>query len=140
MKERMRRATPLLFALLLAPGCARPPPSSPQAAYEAFATALRRGDARTAYASLSRSTQDAMTARSRAISEASGGVVRDEPALAMFQSGTRPAPLGEVTLVEESAGRAVLEVSGVRVRMIQDDGGRWAVDLSDLYAAKGGSR
>ena len=138
----MRPATFVLAALLglvTLSACEKPAAATPEAAYQAFAIALRRGDTKTAYAALSKSTREAVEARAKEISEASKGVVKNEPALMLFQSGTRPGPLGEVKVVEQNGDRAVLEVSGARVKMIKEDGGRWVVDLADLYAAKQGN-
>ncbi|MEW6430558.1 MAG: hypothetical protein AB1730_03525 [Myxococcota bacterium] len=133
------RPAAAIVALLTLSACEKPAAATPEAAYNAFAVALRRGDTKAAYAALSKSTRALVEARSKTLSEASQGMVKDEPALMLFQSGTRPGPLGEVKVVEQSADRAVLEVSGTRVTMVKEDGGRWVVDLSDLYATKAGA-
>jgi hypothetical protein len=138
MKTGMRPAALALAALLALAACEKPPATTPEAAYQAFAIALRRGDTKTAYAALSKSTRDAVEARSREMVAASQGLLKDEPALMLFQSGTRPGPMGEVKVVEQSETASVLEVSGTRVKMIKDEAGRWVVDLSDLYATKQG--
>jgi len=136
MKPRMRLPALALAVLLGLGACAKPPPATPEAAYQAFALALRRGDTKTAYAALSKGTRDAVEARSKELVAASQGLLKDEPALMLFQSGTRPAPLGEVKVVETSDAAAVLEVGGTRVKMIKDESGRWVIDLTDLYAPK----
>lgn len=133
------RPVPLFLTGLLLLACQSPPANTPQAAYQAFALALRKGDTRSAYASLSRPTRDAVEARSKALVAASQGLIKDEPALMLFQSGTRPAPLGEVKVVEETPSTAVLDVAGTRVKMIKEDGGRWVVDLTDLYTRNQGT-
>jgi hypothetical protein len=138
MKHSMRHAALLVFGLL--PGflwaCQAQPANSPQAAYQAFAVAIRKGDTRTAYASLSKASRAAVEARSKELVAASQGLLKDEPALMLFQSGTRPAPLADIKVVEETATDAVLEVSGARVKMVKEDGGQWVVDLTELFAPK----
>jgi hypothetical protein len=131
----MRPAT-LALAALLGLACEKPAAATPEAAYQRFALALRRGDTKTAYDALSKATREAVEARAKEISDASKGVVKNEPALMLFQSGTRPGPPGEVKVVEQTGDRAVLEVSGTRVKMLKEDGGRWVVDLADLFARK----
>lgn len=133
----MRPAAPALTALIWLTACQSPPASTPEAAYQAFAVALRRGDTKAAYASLSKGSREAAEARAKAVVEASKGLLKQEPALMLFQSGTRPAPLAEVKVVEQSPAAAVLEVAGTRVKMIKEDGTRWVVDLTDLYAPQG---
>ena len=125
--------------LLVAVGvmaCERPAPRTPVAGYRAFAEAVRKSDARAAWAALSRPTRAAAEARAHAISAASGGVIKDDPALMIFQSGTRAAPAGEVSVVQSDGGAAVLEVATPagprRVAMVRD-GEEWLVDLSDVF-------
>ena len=107
-----------------------------EAGYRVFADAVRRGDSAAAWANLSQETQALMNAKAKAISEASKGVVKNEPALMMFQSGIRPPPLGDVKMIESDGGAAVLEGSATgephRIRMVRE-GGRWVVDLSDIF-------
>ncbi len=130
----------VVVALSFALGaCARAPSDSPEAAYRAFAEALRRGDGRTAYAALSSATRERVEARTRAVSEASQGLVKNDPALVFFQSGTRPGPLGELTRVSADDAQAVLEVAGAsgpqEVKLVRESG-RWLVDLSDPLARR----
>jgi hypothetical protein len=116
--------------------CERPPPRTPEASYRTFAEALRRSDARAAWAQLSKPTRTALEARSRAIAQASGGLIKDEPALMVFQSGTRPGPLGEIAVLRSDAGSAVLLVAGSRGPQrvtVVHDGERWLVDLVDAF-------
>ena len=107
--------------------------TTPEGAYRAFAVALRKGDTPKAYAALSQATRKAVEARSKALAAASQGLIQDKPALMIFQSGTRPMPVSEATVVEQSDGMAVLEVAGTRVRMVREGDNRWAVDLAHLY-------
>jgi len=76
-----------------------------------------------------------MEAKAKVVSEASAGVVKNEPALMLFQSGTRPSPAGEVRVLESDGGTAVIEVSvsgrPQRVVMVRESD-RWMVDLSDV--------
>lgn len=135
----MRVALATCLIVLAAGGCKRPAPvSGPDGAYRAWATSVRAGDARGAYAGLSAKTRAAMEARTRAVADASFGLVKDDAALAMFQSGVRPGPVGEVKVVESSGDSAVLEVTSEgtthTVRMVKDDG-TWAVDLTQMLEA-----
>ncbi len=125
----------LLFAVGVM-ACERPGPRTPEAGYRVFAEAVRKGDTHAAWTALSRPTRAAVEARAHAISAASGGLIKDDPALMLFQSGTRPAPAGEVTLVQSDGGTAVLEVAGPsgprRIAMVRD-GEAWLVDLSGAF-------
>lgn len=120
--------------------CARAPADSPEAAWRAFAIAVRKGDARGAYAALSPATREKIEARARAIAAASGGVIKNEPALMFFQSGTRPAPMGDVKRLSADDAVAVLEVGvpggSQQVKLVRDSG-RWLVDLSDTPELRG---
>jgi hypothetical protein len=125
----------LVLTVSLGAGCDKPAPHTPEAGYRAFAEALRRGDSRTAWSSLSSASRAVVEARSKAISEASKGVIKDDPALMLLQSGTRPAPVGQVKLLGSDGGTAVLEVtSGAVVQQVQmvRDGDLWVVELSDI--------
>lgn len=133
----MSRLLPLLLSLCALAGCREQPPSTPEAAYRAFASALRAGDRAAAYAALSEPTREAIEARATQIAEASKGMVKNDPAVMLFQSGTRPEPLGEVKVLEQHDTTAVLEVGGARVTMVRDTAGRWRVDLHDAFAARG---
>ena len=129
--------SPLLLLVTLLVACDRPAPRTPEAGYRAFADAVRRGESKPAWAALSKGTQSRLEARSKAISEASKGLIRDEPALMLLQSGIRPAPSQEITVktVTSDGGTATLEVAGnsgtQQITMIRD-GDRWLVDLSDV--------
>jgi hypothetical protein len=128
-----------LMAVLGVLACDRPAPRTPVAGYRAFAEALRRSDAKGAWATLSRPTRAALEARARAIATASGGLIKEDPALMVFQSGTRPAPVGEVKLLRADDRAAVVEVVGAsgpqRVALVHD-GDEWLVDLVDVFSEK----
>lgn len=133
MKPPMR-----LWWLLLGGICACERPAvrrQEELAYRAFVEAVRRGDSTTAWGALSQRTKQLMAAKSKIVSEASMGVVKDEPALMLFQSGTRPAPTGEVKVLESDGGTAVIEVSlsgrPHQIVMVRESD-RWVVDLSDV--------
>ncbi len=133
------RAGVLLSLLLVLPGCRRPAADSPEAAYRTFATALQRADTRRAWALLSPATKENVTARAKAISAASQGVVRDEPEALLFQA-SRPGPLGEVTQVKADDTSAVLKVAtagGEREVKLVKESGRWLIDLSDTLEDRG---
>lgn len=132
MKTPMRAAL-LLVLLSMVPGCRRPAVDSPEATYRTFVTALQRSDARTAWKLLTPATREKATALSKAISEASRGVVRDEPEILLFQS-SRPPAVGEVTQVRADETTAVLKVAsagGEREVKLVKDSGKWQIDLSD---------
>jgi hypothetical protein len=138
-KHWMRLGWVLLHLLLLfgMNACDRREARAPEElGYRVFADAVRRGDSAAAWANLSQETQALMNAKAKAISEASKGVVKNEPALMMFQSGIRPPPLGDVKMIESDGGAAMLEGSATgeaqRIRMVRE-GGRWVVDLSDIF-------
>lgn len=133
MKMGMRIVGVVLLVVVTA-GCRREAPTnSPEAAYRGFIEALSKGNTRKAWSSLSAETRHKAEARSKAIADASKGVVRDEPELLMFQ-GTRPGPLGEVTQLEADDTSAVLRVasaSGQREVKLVKDSGKWLIDLSE---------
>jgi hypothetical protein len=119
--------------------CERPAPRTPEAGYRAFAEALRRSDARGAWATLSRPTRTLLEGKAHAISEASGGVIKEDAPLMVFQSGTRPGAVSEVRLVQSDGETAVVEVAGAprpgRVKLVRD-GQSWLVDLVDVFGEK----
>lgn len=120
----------------VAAGCRREPANSPEAAYRAFIEAVQKGNTRKAWGSLSAATRLKVEERSKAIAEASKGVVRDQPELLLFQ-GTRPGPLGEVTQVKVDETSALLQVasaSGPREVKLVKDAGKWLIDLSDTIS------
>ena len=123
----------LLVAMLCFGACARAKPGTPEGAYLAFATALQRSDARTAWSLLTQSTRDVVKQKSKAISEASKGAVRDEPEVLLFAAGRAGAP-GEIKVVSADDARAVLKVTGAggeREVTLVKDSGKWLIDLSD---------
>jgi hypothetical protein len=129
----MRLAAVLLG--VLASGCERPQPRTPEAGYTIFLEALRKGDARGAWSQLSRSSQLVVEARAKLVSDASrqadGGVlIKNDPAAMLFQSGMRVTPPASVTVTANDGGAAMLEVgSGQQIAMVRE-GERWLVDLS----------
>src|SRR4051794_22266889 len=108
--KRVMRLVGVVFLLALAAGCRREPANSPEAAYRGFIEALQKGNTRKAWTSLSAATRHKVEERSKAIAEASKGVVRDESELLLFQ-GTRPGPLGEVTQLKADESSALLQVA-----------------------------
>lgn len=132
----------LVVVALGGAACQRQPPvpRTPDGAYLAFAEALRKGDNKTAWASLSKPTHELVSARTKEIVQASNGLVKDEPALMLFQSGTRPAPIGEVKVLQADGSSAVLEVAAPKgpqkIKMLKD-GDRWVVDLTEHLSGAG---
>ena len=132
----MRRssALPLLVLALLALGaCNRPSYESPVKAYNTFLRAVQRDDEKTAYASLSQATQEALKARAQAVAQASGNVVKPEPAAFFFANVPPPTDVKEVSLASEQgevASVSVVSSSGKsEVRMTREASG-WKVDLT----------
>ena len=131
--KMVMRVLGVVLLLALAAGCRREPANSPEAAYRGFILALRQGNTHQAWGSLSAATRRQVEERSKAIAEASKGVVRDEPELLLFQ-GTRPGQLGEVTQVSANETSALLRVasaSGSREVKLVKDSGKWLIDFSD---------
>jgi hypothetical protein len=129
-----------LVLILVVAACDRPAPRTPEAGYRTFAEALRRGESKAAWACLSKPTQALMEAKAKELFEATRGLIRNEPALLLFQTGMRPGAVGEVSVVSTDGGTAVLQVAGsdsssTQVTM-QRDGDRWLVDLSDILQEK----
>ncbi len=136
------RVVPLLAWGLLALACTNHPPAdTPEAAWKRFSDALRVGDTKTAWASLSTQTKQAMAERSKAVSEASRGadpdagpVIRDDPQAMLFQSGVRPKEAEKAKVVSSTSTTAMLDVTsgGVtqQVRLVKE-GDSWQVDLSE---------
>lgn len=132
--KMVMRIVGVVFLLIVAAGCRREAPNSPEAAYRGFIEAVQKGNTKKAWGSLSPATRKSVEERSKAISVASQGVVRDEPELLLFQ-GTRPGPLGEVTQVKVDENSALLRVahaSGPREVKLVKDSGKWLIELSDL--------
>ncbi len=128
----------LLLSLLTACPKAAPPAQGPVATYTSFAEALRRGDSARAYAALSPQSRAFVESRARAVADASVGMVKDDPAAMLFQSGVQPVPLSEMQLklLEEDQTTALLEVTSQgqseRIRLVKADD-QWRVDLSHLF-------
>jgi hypothetical protein len=134
VKQMVTRVMGVVVLLAVTASCRREPANSPEAAYRAFIEAVQKGNTRKAWASLSHRTRQKVEERSKAIAEASKGVVRDEPEQLLFQ-GTRPGPLGEVTQVKADDTSALLRVASAsgparEVKLVKDSG-KWLIDLSD---------
>ena len=124
---------PWLVALLLLAlgGCDRA--STPQDAYRYFHQQVRKGELQKAWGVLSKPTQDALTERARAVSEASGGTEKPEPLNLFFADVPPPPDVTEVSLVREEGNEATVLVRSPggdhEVRMVREPSG-WKVDLS----------
>lgn len=141
-----------LLVLLALPGpfaCERRPRTDAEAGFRAFSDALRRRDEKAAWALVAEKSRAALQAKSKALHEASGGSIRDEPALLAFLTHQRPQPLLEVTTVEPGEARAVLQVKTCQVplderlqcpegQVVQErvtmlkEAQRWAVELPQV--------
>lgn len=137
---RLLPAMPLLLlALLVLGGCPRPS-DTPVQAFQSFRQHVQgalRGDdqaARKAWASLSQPTQRALEERARAVTQASGGVVKAEAMTFFFANVPPPADVTEVTLLSEEGDVAkvgVVSSTGMnQVRMVREPSG-WKVDLTE---------
>ena len=126
-------AMPLLvLALLALGGCKRA--DTPVNAYTTFHEQLKKGDYKKAYGALSQATRDALTARTQALKETSGGTVKAEPYELLFTNSAPPSDVTEVTLVGQEGDVATVRVlsSGQarEVRLVREPSG-WKIDLSD---------
>ncbi|HXN42094.1 MAG TPA: hypothetical protein VN918_09925 [Myxococcaceae bacterium] len=123
-----------LLVLMPLAACDKPRGNSPVDAYTSFSKAAQRGDYKTAYAAFSQQTQKRLATKSKEISSASGGAIKDDPAALAFSGTTRPEPLTEVKLVREDADRCVLAAvaggSTDQVTMVREQEG-WKVDLTE---------
>ena len=132
MKLPMRLGVVLMFMLAVA--CRREPSTAtPELTYRTVTDALQKGQARQAWNLLSATTRERVTAKSKQLSEASQGLVRDEPETLLFQ-GSRPGVISEITQVRADETTATLEVKSAggthEVKLVKDSG-KWLVDLSD---------
>jgi len=124
----------LVLALLAFGGCQKAQFSTPKEAYTSFHQHVKRGEYKQAYAALSQGTRDALTARAKALKEATGGKVDEEPYQLLFMNSAPPPDVTDSTLLREEGDVATLRVlsSGEarEVRMVREASG-WKVDLSD---------
>ncbi len=124
----------LLLLLLAFTGCRTDRSDTPDDAYRLFSSALKRSDATTAWDLLSPQTRAALEKKSKAISEASKGAIKDEPKLMTFISGVKVQPIGNVTVLKTDGSIAMLEVedaAGKREQKMVKVDNRWYVDLTD---------
>lgn len=133
----MRTLGPLV-ALLLLGACGRPRWDKPDEAYRTFSSALRKGDLATAWGGLSEQTRKLAEARSKEVSAASGGSVKDEPMLMFFASGYKPLPQGDLKVATQEGQNAVVEVAIgdaalPQAQKMTKEGDRWLVDLTDAF-------
>jgi hypothetical protein len=131
---RLLPAMPLLVLLLLGTGCNRPSYDTPVKAYQTFHRSVQRREAKTAYGSLSKATQDALQARAQAVAQASGGAVKADPVALFFANVPPPADVTEVTLLSEEGDVAKVSVVSStgksQVQMVHEPSG-WKVDLTE---------
>jgi hypothetical protein len=124
------------IAALLA-ACERPRWDRPDEAYKAFSQALRKGEVQAAYGALSADTKKVIEARSKAVSEASGGSVKDEPMLMVFASGYKPLPQGDLKVLKEEGQSAVVEIAfdggATQTQLMTKEGDRWTVNLTEAF-------
>lgn len=126
----------VVCALLVFVSCRRETSAAtPELAYRSFIDALNRGQARRAWGYLSTSTKERVQAKSKELSLASKGLVRDEPETLLF-AGSRPPASSMLSLspVRSDENTAVLTVSdgggSQEVKLVKDSG-KWFIDLSE---------
>ncbi len=124
--------------IAMALSCTQPTSPTPEAAYATFALALRKGDTKTAWNALSSATKRAAQTRAQEISQSSHGMIKDEPALMLFQTGVKPLQDMEIVGADSrSADETWIRVRGANgvqtVRMIRE-ANQWTIDLSELLA------
>lgn len=122
------------FCLAGATDCRPSQEESPVTAYNSFAEALRKGDLRTAYGYLSAETRQAIEQRTQAVSAASGGVVKGDPATWVFGGVGKAPPLTEVKLLSQDGGTATVRAAAGsfarNITMVRERTG-WKVDLTE---------
>jgi hypothetical protein len=133
MHTAFATCTTLALVLLLQACRRNNSPQTPEGAYRLFGQVLRSGDATAAFAMLTRESRKQMEAKTSAIADASQGMIRNEPALILFQSGVAASDVDTVVVTEETSERAtvVVEPNGPRITLLREDG-RWAIDLTSL--------
>lgn len=125
-----------LSLLLVMSACKQQPSAAtPELAYRTFVDALNKGQTRRAWSMLSTSTKEKAQARSKALVEATHGLVRDEPETLLFQ-GSKPPQLATllVTPVRSDESSAVLSVddgAGPHEIKLVRDSGKWFIDFSE---------
>ena len=128
---------PLLLALSVLVGglvgCNRPSYETPVRAYQTFLRSVQRGDEKTAYATLSKPTQDALQTRAQSVAQASSGAVKADPIAFFLSNIPPPTDVAEVMLASEEGDVARVSVvsSGVtkQVQMVRETSG-WKIDLT----------
>ena len=131
-KRRMTRV--LLLLLLGLAGCRSDRTDTPDDAYRLFASALKHSDVNTAWDSLSVETRTLLEQKSKAISEASKGAIKDEPKMLTFVSGVKIQPITDVKVLKTEGAICLLEVTdatGKREQKMVKVDNRWYVDLID---------
>lgn len=147
MKWRPMRSSLLLVVLVAA--CQKAPPTTPDGTFRVFSDTVRKQDAKTAFTMLSDKSRALLTERSKTLSAASKGTIKEEPALLSFLSPRRASPLVSVSVAKADDAKAELDVklcnqpldaSGAcpagadvqeRVTMVKE-AQRWAVELPEL--------
>ena len=124
----------LLLVLVVLAGCRSDRTDTPDDAFRQFSSAIKRSDVNTAWDSLSADTRALLEQKSKAISDASKGAIKDEPKILTFVSGVKAQPVTDVTVLKTEGALAVLEVtdaSGKREQKMVKVDNRWYVDLTD---------
>jgi hypothetical protein len=130
---KLPRLAPVLAALALLGGCARPEP--PDAAYRQLVAALRARDAERAWPLLSSRTQAWLDARAEAAAARAPGVVpASGKELLVGGAAAALRPPKSIVVLRESADRAVLQVivegePPREVALVREGG--WRVDLPE---------
>jgi hypothetical protein len=125
---------PLLLLSLLAL-CACRGTDTPVKAYMTFHEQMKKGSYKEAYAALSQGTRDALTARTQALKEASGGSVKATPEELLFTNSPTPSDVTDVTLAREEGDVATVRMLSAgqvqEVRLVREASG-WKIDLSEF--------
>lgn len=135
----------LISALAVASlACNRPKWDTPVDAYLSFVRAMQKGDSKTAWYGLSTESKQALEARAKEISEATGGAVRASPQPLFFGGGFEAPPVRSVQLVSQEGKAAKLSVVAEggterEIRMVQEQEG-WRLDVTEMLGEMGGSR
>ncbi len=124
----------LLLMVLGLGGCRADRLDAPDDAFRFFSSAIKRGDVNAAWEALSAETRTALEKRSKAVSEASKGAIKDDPKMLTFVSGVKVQPIGEVKVLKVDGATALIEVtdpSGKREQKMVKVDNRWYVDMMD---------
>lgn len=130
-KEIMRGIA--FLAILGISACELPTTADPVAAYLSFQKAAQGRNAQSAFAALSSATKEVTRHRSKAISTASGGVIKDDPIPMVMTSPLRRSETAKprVSKTEKDTAWVLIDENGrlSEVKLVLEQG-KWKIDLT----------